>query len=633
MAQKQVRAKRPTASPVYQTIPVQDLTGGLDLRRSPTLLGPTRARVCRNWSLAEPGALRVRQGWTAFTSNALSTRAAQGAGRIYLGSTQGTLVVQQGNIYKLPDNGVWPSTSVYSGLSTAERVYFTFDRDLVGAFDGATNPVKSTDLNTWTRLGIAKPPTSSTLALSSQASNLSTSEFSLIYTYKDRGTGFESDPIVAASTIRLTDTGNAIVFNAPNSTDAQVDAIVAYAKNLTAGELIYRKASSGGQGTAGSTLIINSSAWSANAEVPSTHGTPPLLSFGVSWKNRWWARSSEFPTRLYFTEIFQPQGWPALYYIDLPFQNGEEINALQPLGDTLLVKGASQIFLVIGQTSLDFEVRPSLGAQSGAVGPKAVCLIEAGVAHASAEGVFIFDGASDRLLTHDLTPGWKNMVSQSPSTSVARIAIVYDWHQKELRVAVPRLFPTVAPGEWILDLNRTREQNEPAWAETDRTILHYIFWDGDEPQSGNRGRLQSLPSSNVTVFNESTGTTANGGDMSAEYDGPTFAAGLNMARYPDLHVEYEPHGGDLTAETLVDGISQGQISLQIGAGLSVYGTAVYGTATYGGAGRRKAYTPLPLSAEGRNVQQKFVYQGQESAALFTYVIGMVPEPNPRQMSE
>jgi hypothetical protein len=69
---KGLQTKRPQASPVYQTIQVSDLTGGLDLRRSPTLVKPARSVVCRNFSLAEPGALRVRQGYESFSSN-LST--------------------------------------------------------------------------------------------------------------------------------------------------------------------------------------------------------------------------------------------------------------------------------------------------------------------------------------------------------------------------------------------------------------------------------------------------------------------------------------------------------------------------------------------------------------------------------
>ena len=630
---KGLQTKRATVEPVYQTIHISDLTGGLDLRHSPTLVPATRSVVCRNFSLAEPGALRVRQGWESFSTN-LSTRAAQGAARIYLGSTQGTIIATDGNLYLLPDAGTWNTTAVASGFSTTADIHFIHDRDLVAAFDGTTTAQKSTDLVTWSRFGIVAPTGASTLSLVSQTSDLTTSAFSIIWTYKDRGLSFESDPSTTGSTISLTDPNYAISVQVPNSTDAQVDAIVLYAKNVTSGETVYRKVSSGAQsGGASSTFVINSSAWSSNDEAPSTHGVPPHLSFGVSWKNRWWARSSEFPTRLYFSEIFQPQGWPGLFYIDLPFQNGEEINAIQPQGDTLLVLGDSQIFLVIGQTSLDFEVRPSLGAQSGALGPKSVALVEAGVCHASAEGVFIFDGATDKLLTNDLTPMWKQMMASSPSTSVTRIPVVYDWNEKEVRVAVPLLSPSVDPGELVLDLNRSREQEAPAWAQTDRTIRQYIFWDGDEPVQGNRGRLQSLPSTAIRVIDENSGQSADGANMSAQYDGPTFASGLNRGRFVDLHVEYEPHSGNFAAETIVDGVSQGTIPLNIGAGLATWGTLVWGVSQWGGIGRRKAYTPLPLGSEGRNAQQKFVYSGQESFAIYTYALGLVPEVAPRQMSE
>lgn len=628
-----LKSKRPIASPVYQALPVSDLTGGIDLRRSPTLLDPKRSVVCRNFSLAEPGALKVRAGYASYSS-VLSTKASQGAQRVYLGSTQGTIVAVDGSIYLLPDNGTWNTTAVCTGFSTGNQIFFPFDRNLVGAFDGSTTPKKSTDLITWTRLGIAPSSVRSTLSVGGAGGELSTSEFSIVFSYKDRGLSFISDPTTAASTCRLTSTGAVITVNAPNSTDPQVDAIVVWAKNVTAGETVYRKASSGAQSAGvSSTFVINSSAWSANDEAPSTHGVPPVLSFGVVWKNRWWARSAEFPTRLYFTEIFQPQGWPALYFIDLPFTNGEEINAIQPQGDTLLLMGQSQIFLVIGQTSLDFEVRPSLGAQSGAVGPRATAAVEAGVVHVSAEGVFIFDGASDRLLSHDLTPGWRDMIDNSASTAVEQIPVVFDWRNKELRVAVPRVFPTATAGEWILDLNRTREGNEPAWSQTDRNIRHYIFWDGDEPVQGNRGKLQSLSSTGVKVFTEATGTSADGSNMSAEYQGPTLAAGLHRARFTDLHVEYEPHAGSVSAETMVDGVSMGQISLSIGSGLATYGVSEYGLASYGGAGRRKAYTPLPLNSEGRNVQQNFTYAGQEAFKLFNYALGMVPEREVRQISE
>jgi hypothetical protein len=295
--------------------------------------------------------------------------------------------------------------------------------------------------------------------------------------------------------------------------------------------------------------------------------------------------------------------------------------------------GQSQIFLVIGQTSLDFEVRPSLGAQSGAVGPRAVTAVESGVIHVSAEGVFIFDGASDRLLSHDLTPGWRDMIDNSPSTAVNAIPVVFDWRNKELRVSVPRIYPTATAGEWVLDLNRTREGNEPSWSQTDRTIRNYIFWDGDEPVQGNRGKLQSVPSTGVKVFTEAEGTSADGSNMTAEYNGPTLSAGLHRARFIDVHAEYEPHAGAFGAETVVDGQSMGAIGLPIGTGLATYGVSEYGSASYGGAGRRKAHTMLPINSDGRNVRQNFVYEGQEAFTLFGYAIGMVPETNVRNFSE
>ena len=67
-----------------------------------------------------------------------------------------------------------------------------------------------------------------------------------------------------------------------------------------------------------------------------------------------------------------------------PLNVGDRITALIPLGDTLIVFGQTRVYLVIGQTSLDFEVRPSAGAVDGALGPRACCVVEQGIVHAGA---------------------------------------------------------------------------------------------------------------------------------------------------------------------------------------------------------------------------------------------------------
>jgi len=219
-------------------------------------------------------------------------------------------------------------------------------------------------------------------------------------------------------------------------------------------------------------IDLTSNTWSTNAPAPTDHTVPiATLGWAIPWKNRWWAVDTAVPNRIYFTQIFEPQSWPALFYIDIPFERGDGIAAIIAQGDTLVVFGkASKPFVIIGQTSLDFEVRPALGAQAGAFGQRSCDTVENGIIHAAAEGVYIFDGSSDRLLSYNIDPGWQDLVQHSTASDLALIPVVYHGLRKELRIAVPRLYPWGSAGEWILDLNRTRTQEIPAWTQTDRTV-------------------------------------------------------------------------------------------------------------------------------------------------------------------
>jgi hypothetical protein len=431
----------------------------------------------------------------------------------------------------------------------------------------------------------------------------------------------------------LTASSGAINWTGPNSTNPDVNAIVVYARKISAGETVLRKVSSLAQSAgASSTLVITSTAWTTSDPIPTDHDQPTGLSFGVVWKNRWWARDATVTNRLRFTQIFQPQSWPALFYIDIPFEKGDAIQAMVPLGNTLIIFGATSIFLVLGTTSLDFEVQPTMSSQDGALGPRAVCLLENGVVHAGAAGVWIFDGVSDRLLSYDIEPAWRDLVQNANAGALARVACTYHLLQKELRVAVPRRYPSGLPGEWVLDMNRSRD-GKTAWRASDRDVTGYVPFDGPEAVAGNRGRLFSWPSTTAVLNEESTSYTANGADIVADYEGPGLSLGVYRGRWVDLRGEYEPQGGQLAVQAVVDGVSQGAQSVTIDAGLSQYASAQYSSATYGGAGRRQFYLPLPLSADGRTYVQKFTYRGQHPFKLFSYHPGIVPESKSRSFSE
>jgi hypothetical protein len=606
---------------------VDDLSGGLDLRRSPSLLKGSRARRLRNWSLEEPGALLTYPGWLTRSTSSLASRRLQGGQRVYLsGVTPFLLGADNGSVYKPSDAGVW-GASVLSGLHATNDVFFPYDRDMVAVFDGSNVPKKSTDGTTWTQMGITAPPTPPTAAAVAGGSLTDASTYRFSYTYLDSALGAESnasatvDQAVAGAnlTVRVTVTASA---------DAQVDVINIYAMDVTGGETVRRFA--GTRANTNGTVDISTENWSSADEEPTDHTVPPALAFGVLWKNRWWARHATVKNRLHFSQIFEPQSWPALYFIDIPFEKGDEISAVIAFGDTLVVFGqTTKPFLVIGQTSLDFEVRPSAAAEAGALGPRAVCVIENGIVHAAAEGVFIFDGASDRLLSYDIDPGWRDMMTRSATTDLQRVPLVYDRMRKEVRIAAPRLYPYGSTGEWILDLNRTRLQEVPAWTSTDRAIGGYISWDGNESTLGNRGRLWSWKAATAELCEEAIGATADGGNMVCDYEGPVFTSSLQMARFTELYGEYEPAAGAFALEVLADGVSVASPSVAITGTLSLYGTGTYGTATYAGAGRRPFVKTLPLRAEGRSVAVRATYTGQAQYRWFNYALSVVSEQTPR----
>ena len=620
MPSLKARAIRQASTP--QEIPVPDITGGLDLRRSQTLMDPARARTLRNWCLEEPGALTVAPGYTRMSTATLFAGRPQGGARIYLANAVFSLLAGAGAIHKPSE--AWASTAaVYSSISTANQVFFPHDRDLVMAMDGANVPVYSTNGSTWSQVGLAAPSTGPALSsLSSGA--LSSGEYEIAYTVKRGGTAHESNGSTGSTITISGSTGAIHAVAGTTSADPTVTAYVWYARHKTPdNESVLRKVSSG----AASTVRITSSNWTSNDEIPTNHNQPPALSFGAVWKSRWWAKDATVGNRLRFTELFQPQSWPQLYYIDIPFEKGDSIAAIQPLGDTLIIFGQSGKYLVIGQTALDFEVRPSVGSESGAFGPRAVMRVEQATVAASVDGVASFDGATDRALEPDISPGYRDLAQNVASTGLAAVAAVHDAQRHEARFSAPRVFPTGAPGEWILSLDRTRDNNGvPAWFTTDRDVAFYVPYHGNEGTAGDHGKLFFLPSTVADVYVQSTATAAvNSSNVRAEYEGAALSFGTRQVRFIGTHLEFAPNDGSFSVDLVVDAVSQGSQSINIGGGLARIGSAVIGTDAMGGADRQTAFVEWPMAAEGHSAVLTATYIGQQRFKFFGYTHTVVPE--------
>jgi hypothetical protein len=616
----------------YQLVTVDDLTGGVDLRRSPSLLQTTRARVLRNVSLQEPGAWQPYPGWKTWSTTNLGVEIVGGR-RIYLAGATFTLVgTANGFIVKPTDAGVWGGGMV-GGRSTINQHYFVYDRNLVALFDGLAPMVKSTDGTTWTAFGLTPHTFGPGLVGIAGGTLVATNTYEVAYTYSDDALSAESigSP---TSTITLAAGQGTIRVTMARSADPQVDKLYIYARNVTAGESVLRRAGSVAN-PAGATTTFDITAptmfFPDGLEIPTRHELPKAMSYGVVWRNRWWGLDATVGNRIRFTEVFLPQAWPALFYVDIPFEKGDRITGLVALGDTLIVLGNTGIFLIIGQTSLDFEVRPSAGAVAGSLGLRAVWVIEQGVVHCSEGGVYIFDGATDRLLSDSIVAAWRNMMETSTPERLSKIAVTYHERRKEVRISIPRLYETAGPGEWILDLSRTRAQEDEAWTSTDRAIGGYIPWDGKEAVAGDQGRLLSWKLQQGQLAEEAVGSSADGADMVCIYEGPALlAAPRRWTRYIDLFGEFGPAPGSFGVEVRVDDAPVTNLSFNIGASVGLYGpTSLYGTAVYGGRQRRNFTSMLPVTAEGLTLTLRATYTGQALFRWFTYAVGHRPEPQLR----
>jgi hypothetical protein len=364
------------------------------------------------------------------------------------------------------------------------------------------------------------------------------------------------------------------------------------------------------------------------------------MTFGTVWKNRWWGRDATVKNRIRFSQVFANNQWPDNFYVDIPFERGEDVLGLQPLGDVLVVFGYTRFYLILGQTSLDFEVRPALGAQTGVFGFRSVDVMENSIVHAGAPGVYVYNGATDTLLTFPIDPAWQFMMGNTTAAELALLPMTYHKLRKELRVGVPVVFPLGIRGEWILDLNRTnvpvpptQVPNAQAWFATDRTIGGFVQWDGDEPNSNNQGRIFSWSPTQVQWFEERTGSSANGADLTMQYYGYMLPFGIQFGRVIDTYLELQPAGTQtsFTVNLSVDGQLQGAQLIDItGMATSKYGVTKYGLGTYGG-GVNRAMVPIlwPLSAEGHAAQFRMTYVGQGSPKVFTYGLNIIEEDLPR----
>ena len=143
-------------------------------------------------------------------------------------------------------------------------------------------------------------------------------------------------------------------------------------------------------------------------------GSPPTgASYQSVHQNRLWlGHSSSNPSRVYFSDALNQGSWPALNFIDVSPQDGDEITAIMEFSSVIVVFKQHSVYVITGDSVDNFALtRIHVGV--GCVAPASVTIVEMAakqfLAWVSDVGVYFSDLNSPTLATRRLQPTWDGL--------------------------------------------------------------------------------------------------------------------------------------------------------------------------------------------------------------------------------
>ncbi len=343
--------------------------------------------------------------------------------------------------------------------------------------------------------------------------------------------------------------------------------------------------------------------------------------FIEAFKNRLWiAGETVNPRRLYFSEYFEPEAWPSSYYVDVPMTPGDEITGLKVLGDILVIYGHNTPYLVIGETSFDFTVKRSF-AQTGTESDRTIAIVENSHIYLSRFGVYAFDGAVSKLLSDDIDPTIRNI----DPVYIVDAAAGYHDKNKLYRLAVTN--KSVGPAEIANNREYCYDLRNNAWFFTDRTIEYYHHLDGP----GDLGELFTASPTIGHLFQEDSGETADGADMTLKWASKAYILGIMDFPKQLRHILFwsSPNEYPLTLSVEIDDDAAKSQTFEIPASsaLPIYGSGIYGTSVYGGPGIVRVANVFAQNMTG-NYAEVGIETTQADKSLTIHVIEFSYRVNP-----
>lgn len=308
-----------------------------------------------------------------------------------------------------------------------------------------------------------------------------------------------------------------------------------------------------------------------------------------------------YSTRFYYSNISDPSTWGAADWIEVGFNDGQEITGMKVLGDRLVIYKTRSIYNVFftGDASIPF-VLPGGGKSNsnvGCISAGSIQEVENGHVFLALDGLYYYDGMNSTKLSHKITTTLdsysisyfskaSSMVYKKKNryylsftlngeTEASRI-IVWDWFNNAFSI-----YKGWSPSSMETAFNDGIDE-VPCFADYDGYVYKTDTGSSDYPLKTETA-IDSYYYSNWRAF----------GDI------------CDQKGVPNVYVYYQLTNAVLgfSYSYEFENTDQYTYTFSTATGVSVYGTAIYGVGTYSGSGG--AIKRLDLTGRGRVVRFKF----------------------------
>lgn len=379
-----------------------DFSDGLNTKASADQLPASASPDMQDCFIGQSGEIIQRNGYAKYDSSSLAATIR----RIYDYQTSGgtqRLVVHAGTDIKKWDNPGW-SSALVSSAGTQPISCLTF-HDFLWMTNGTISKrYDGTNVRQW---GITAP--ASTCSTAAGAAGVLSGLYQYMVTYVRGGTYGAESNASSASTALSVSSKQIDLTSIPTSSDGQVTARNIYRTASNGGTYYYltqianNTATTYTDNTADTSLDTTRKAPQSTESGALDHSVPPAARYAALYKNRIWLGIHNTRT-LRFSDLDNPDYFPAAYSISLPTNDADTIQGMVSLYDSLYVWTQDSIQVITGGYNTTGFSRNKVTGAHGCIAGESITSTGQFVFYLAEDGVYVFNGETPELISLQISP-------------------------------------------------------------------------------------------------------------------------------------------------------------------------------------------------------------------------------------